>query len=136
MLLLSLLHGNGLLLLLFGLLLLRDLANLLGAFIQSDQEVKVLLVELGLRDWRKFDRRGRSFDLLKLGVEAVDLLPEVLCLEVDARLQLLLLNELVQTIFVHVSHQLVEHLRLVLGHVLEELGKLVDRDLDGLATRA
>jgi hypothetical protein len=78
-----------------------------------------LFVQLFVLDWRK--HCSRFFHFLKIRVEVVHFFFEVLGLEVNPCLELLLLNELLKTILVHISHKLSEHFRLIHGHVLEEL---------------
>lgn len=51
-------------------------------------------------------------------------------------LVVLLLDELLKAFLVHVGHQLAEYLRVVQGHVLQELRQLVDRNSHGLALSA
>lgn len=60
----------------------------------------------------------------------VSFVPEVLSLEVDPCLKLLFLNELRESLFIHVSHELVEHVWLKESHVLKELRKLVNGDFN------
>ena len=59
--------------------------------------------------------------------------PEVLSLEVDPCLKLLFLNELRESLFIPVSHELVEHVWLIESHVLKELRKLVNGDFNELS---
>lgn len=51
-------------------------------------------------------------------------------------LVVLLLNELLESVFVHISHQLIEDLGVIESHILQELRELIDGNSHGLALSA